>query len=131
MDSLMLASTKDISLKSIETLIESDFDVEHRDTIASPVLSIKSKEGKFVTEVFAFGDEDNEDTMDDLVHMGLAMPDDFKRAIDSKSVRFLMVTYRPEEAQNVNKIATALWQAEIAAYSVTDAVQELAGTPVI
>lgn len=131
MDSFMLASTTEISLESIQTLIKSDFDVEHRETIAAQVLTIKSKEGQFVTEVFALGDEDNEDTMDDLVHMGLAMPADFKQAIGSKSVCFLMVTYRPEESKSVNEIAATLWKAGIAAYSVTDAVRELSESSVI
>lgn len=131
MDSLMLAAEKEITLESINALIADTFDVEHRDTIASPVLTIKIREGQFVTEVFALGDEDNEDTMDDLVHLGLSMPDEFKRALESKSVCFLMVTYRPEEAQNVNNIATTLWQAGIAKYAVTDAVRELDDAPII
>lgn len=126
MASLLIAGVSEFDLNSLVDVLPRELESkieEKRDGIRLMVLKAQ---GKFIAQLQPCDEEEDEDTADDL--KGLErVPHSFAEALNSRQLRFLIVTYEPTTDELLKRAMLAMGKAGKAQFFIdaSDVVHEL------
>ena len=124
MDSLMLAGTAGFDLDHLCRLIPADLNSEVQEKVGDLRLLMLSKENQFVAQLQPCDEEEDEDTREDLRRIS-DPPPEFADALGTGQLRFLIVTYAPDQRPILQRVIDALAQSGVVHFVCNDDIQVL------
>ena len=124
MDSLMLAGNAGFDLDHLCSLIPGDLNSEVQDKVGGLRLLMLSKENQFVAQLQACDEEEDEDTREDLRRIS-DPPPEFADALGTGQLRFLIVTYAPDQRASLDRVIDALTRSGLVQFVCNDDIQVL------
>lgn len=104
METMLLAGDAEFDLDYLCSLVPDDLSPDIEDKVAGIRRLMIKGASTFVAQIQTCDEEEDQDTRDDLRSILKDPPAEFVAALSQDSIRFLIVTYNPEERAVLQKV---------------------------
>ena len=127
METMLLAGDAEFDLNRLFSLLPEDFTPEVQDKVAGIRQLVLKGMSRFIAQIQACDDEQDQDTREDLRSMVENPPPEFAAALSKDAMRFLIVTYDPAERALLQKAIDTFVREGLVQFDCTDDVRVLTG----
>lgn len=125
METLLLAGESEFDLDYLSSLLPEDLSPEVQSKVGGiRQLTLKSL-SRFVAQIQACDEEEDQDTRDDLRSMAKNPPAEFSVALSADALRFLIVTYDPTQRELLQEAIDRFVAKGVVRFDCTDDVRIL------